>query len=113
MKILLDEHIPSKVRLDFGDKHDVVTARRMSWDGKKNGELLGLMTLKGFEVLITMDKSIVHQQNLERFPITVILLKAESNKHEIIQPLIPQVLDLLKGNLKGGLLIVQQLKENS
>jgi predicted nuclease of predicted toxin-antitoxin system len=106
MKILLDEHIPSKVRLDFGDTHEIVSARRIGWDGKKNGELLGLMTLNGFDVLITMDKSIEHPKPC-RFPITIILLRAESNKHEVIQPLIPQVLALLKGNLKRGVLTVE------
>lgn len=40
---------------------------KMRWNGKKNGELLRLMMSNGFHVLITMDKSIEHQQKLDRF----------------------------------------------
>ncbi len=61
------------------------------------------MTLTGFEVLITMDRSLPYQQNLSRSPIVVILLKARMNVHELIQPLVPQVLELLNRNPKPGL----------
>lgn len=112
MKILLDENIPKRLRLDFGDDHQVFTARQMGWNGKKNGELLGLLTRDAFEVLITMDRNIEHQQNLERYPIAIILLKAATNKRTTIQPLIPIVLKLLKGNLKRGISIVERQKDN-
>ncbi len=111
MKILLDENIPKGLRLDFGGDHRVFTARQMGWNGKKNGELLGLLTRDAFEVLITMDKNIEYQQNLERYPIAIILLKAERSNRTVIQPLIPQVLTLLKGRLKRGILTVERQKD--
>lgn len=40
MKILLDENMPTKVKYDFGESHEVRTVRDMGWLGKKNGELL-------------------------------------------------------------------------
>jgi predicted nuclease of predicted toxin-antitoxin system len=42
MKILLDENLPTKIKYNFGDPHDVSTIKDMGWLGKKNGELLGL-----------------------------------------------------------------------
>lgn len=41
MKLLLDENLPKKLKLDF-EIHDVFTVRDMSWQGIKNGELLKL-----------------------------------------------------------------------
>ncbi len=43
MKILLDENLPKKLKVDFGTEHEVKTVRDMGWLGKKNGELLGLI----------------------------------------------------------------------
>jgi len=56
MKILLDENIPAKLKLDFDDEYEAKTVRDMRWLGKKNGELLGLAAFNGFDVFITLDK---------------------------------------------------------
>ena len=53
MKILLDENIPAKVISDFGQGFEVKTTREMGWNGKKNGELLGLSTFNSFNFFIT------------------------------------------------------------
>lgn len=55
MKILLDESLPRKLRYDFGEEHEVRTVRDMGWLGKKNGELLRLMTENSFELFVTVD----------------------------------------------------------
>ncbi len=39
MKILLDENMPAKVKYDFGEGFEIITAKDMGWLGKKNGEL--------------------------------------------------------------------------
>jgi len=36
----------------------------MGWAGKKNGELLALMAGTGFEVLLTVDQNLSHQQDV-------------------------------------------------
>ncbi|MCY7377125.1 MAG: hypothetical protein LH472_14285 [Pyrinomonadaceae bacterium] len=48
MKILLDENLPKKLKINFAAEHEVHTVREKDWNGKRNGELLGLMTLDGF-----------------------------------------------------------------
>ncbi len=50
MKILLDENLPKKLKITFALEHEVFTVREKNWNGKQNGELLGLMTLNGFDV---------------------------------------------------------------
>ncbi len=57
MKILLDESLPRKLKYDFGQEHEVRTVRDMLWLGKKNGELLKLMTDNNFELFITVNRN--------------------------------------------------------
>ncbi len=107
MKILLDENIPHKLKLDFGIVHEVMTISDVGWNGKKNGELLGLMTLNGFDFFITLDKNLRHQQNLGKFDINIIVLMAWDNKHQTLQPLIEKVKQLLNEGLYNKLNIVE------
>ncbi|MDQ6764433.1 MAG: hypothetical protein M3015_17670 [Bacteroidota bacterium] len=46
--------MPRKLRNDFGGEHEVLTVRDMGWLGKKNGELLRLMTENNFNLFITV-----------------------------------------------------------
>jgi predicted nuclease of predicted toxin-antitoxin system len=96
MRILLDENIPAKVKSDFGKDFEVRTVRDMRWSGKKNGELLGLITFNGFDFFITLDKNLKHQQNLAKFDIKIFILLAKDNKHQTLQPFIEKVKYLLK-----------------
>lgn len=95
---MLDENIPAKLRFDFGKRYEVRTVGDMGWLGKKNGELLGLATLNGFEVFITLDKNLKNQQNLSRFEIKFILLLAKDNKHQTLQPYIEKIKTLLSSD---------------
>ena len=95
MKILLDENIPTKVITDFGKEFEIKTVRDMKWLGKKNGELLGLMTFNGFDFFITLDKNLKFQQNLEKFDITIFLLLSKDSKHQTLQPFIDKVKKIL------------------
>lgn len=98
MRILLDENLPTKVKYDFGQDHEVKTVKDMGWLGKKNGELLGLATLNGFDVFITLDKNLRNQQNLNKFDLKFILLLATDNKHQTLQPYMEKVNELLQRN---------------
>lgn len=88
MRILLDECVPRRLRQELPG-HDVHTVPEMGWSGKKNGELLQLMAVQGFEVLLTVDQSIRHQQNLQTAGIAVVVLVAVSNRLGDLVPLMP------------------------
>lgn len=92
MRILIDENLPLKLVQAFGDRHEVSSARELGWHGKKNGELLGLMTLAGFEGFVTMDKSLPNQQNLAKFALRVFVLRGINNKLETLLELVPIML---------------------
>jgi len=95
MKILLDENLPKKLKIDLGEGFKVKTVREMDWQGKKNGELLGLLTINGFDVLLTIDTNLKFQQNLNKFDIKIIVLNAFDNKHQTLQMLVPDLINTL------------------
>ena len=100
MKLLLDENLPRRLKHEFPE-HDISTVRENGWSGKVNGELLQLMLANDFEALITIDKSLQHQQNFTRYPIPVILLTARSNKYVTLLPLVQSIKSVLD-HLKPG-----------
>ena len=106
MRILLDENIPRRLKFDFNIDDEVSTVQDMNWQGKKNGELMGLMTLAGFDVFITMDKNLQHQQNIKRFSIQIIILDALDSKYKTLQSLIFKVTKALNGKISGQILII-------
>ena len=67
----------------------------IGWAGIENGELLRKAVEPGFDVLITMDSSMVHQQKIERYAIAVVALRAASNRLADTRPLMPALLVLL------------------
>jgi len=95
MRILLDENMPAKVNYDFGEGHEVRTVKDMKWLGKKNGELLGLTAVNGFDIVVTLDKNLKNQQNLDKVSLKFIVLLAKNNKPETIQPFVEKIKALL------------------
>lgn len=78
MKVLLDECVPRKLRLELTE-HAVLTVTEHGWSGIKNGKLLALAETE-FEVFLTVDQNLKYQQNLKAFNIGVILLLARNNR---------------------------------
>lgn len=75
----------------------VRTVPQEGWSGKKNGELLALMSAATFEVLLTVDQGISHQQNLQ----AVVVMFGPSNQLADLIPLVPKVLTAL-GTVRPG-----------
>jgi len=64
MRLPIDECLPQRVKFLFAEAgHDCQTAREAGLSGKENGELLAAADKK-FDVLLTIDKNIRHQQTL-------------------------------------------------
>jgi hypothetical protein len=73
MLVLFDHVTPRGLgRLLAG--HTVKEAKAQGWDRLSNGELLAEAENAGFEVLVTPDKNIRHQQNLARRRIAIVVL---------------------------------------
>jgi hypothetical protein len=101
MRILLDECVPRRLRQALSG-HDVRTVAEMGWSGKKNGELLQLMAGQGFEVFLTADQNIRHQQDLKAAGVAMIVLVAVSNRLADLVPLMPSARTALRSLKPGG-----------
>ena len=89
MKILLDECVTKHLKPHLIG-HEVSTVREMGWSGVKNGKLMTLCVENGFEILLTIDKNLQHQQNLDKYPITIIILNSYSSKVEELIEFLPE-----------------------
>ncbi len=78
-RVLLDENMPGKLTQLFAEGVEAQTVGQRGWKGKQNGELLRAAQDE-FDVLLTIDQGIPHQQNVGRFKIGIILIEARSNR---------------------------------
>ncbi len=91
MRIIIDECVPSIVKRNLPERK-IVSVQDEGWAGIKNGEMLRLVSAK-FDVFITSDKNLRHQQNLAAFELSIILLP--SNQVPVVKVLLPQIDDAL------------------
>jgi hypothetical protein len=73
MFVLFDQGTPVPIR-PFLKEHTVQTTAERGWDTLENGELLKAAEAAGFNVLVTPDKNIRHQQNLTVRTIALVVL---------------------------------------
>ena len=99
MKLLHDECVTRFLKRDLIG-HEVSTVDEAGFKGLKNGTLLRAAQ-DTFDVLVTVDKSIRHQQNLQSFQIAVLLLTAQSNRYQDLKPLVPLALDAVESLQPG------------
>ena len=73
MKILLDHGTPRPLRRELLG-HSVDTAADKGWDRLANGDLIDSAEQDGYEILITTDRNMKHQQNLVGRRLAIIVL---------------------------------------
>ena len=76
----------------------------MGWAGLENGALLDRAA--DFDVFVTANRGIEHQQDLARFRVGVVLLVARSNRMEAYLPLAAGLVDAVKAVKPGELIKV-------
>ena len=104
MRVLLDECLPKRLKRELVG-HEVRTVPEAGWAGRKNGELLRLAAGE-YDVFITVDRNLVFQQKVAGLPFGVIVLRARSNRLTDLQPLMPEVLQVLAGIGSGEVVSV-------
>jgi hypothetical protein len=73
MLILFDHGTPRGIA-QYLTEHTVKEARAQGWDRLTNGELLKAAEDAGFDLLLSTDKNIRYQQNLQHLKIAVVVL---------------------------------------
>jgi hypothetical protein len=74
MRVLFDNGAPRGLARYFTG-HSVEDARARNWEELANGELILVAEQAGFEVLVTTDKNIRHQQNRKTRAIALVVLE--------------------------------------
>lgn len=105
MRILLDENLPWQLG-PLLTGHPVSAVVGMGWGGIQNGRLLTLAQAQ-FDIFLTLDQGIPHQQHLPKFEIAVFLLRAASNDLVDLLPLIPAILAAAPAAQKRALTVVE------
>jgi predicted nuclease of predicted toxin-antitoxin system len=101
MRILIDECAPRALKkhlVKLG--HECRTVQEAGWSGKKNGELLNLAETD-FDVLLTVDSNLRHQQVLTGRKIAIVVLRSSSNRLEHLRQFFPACAKAIE-NVKPG-----------
>lgn len=77
MKILFDQGTPAPLRRALPGR-PVSTAYEQGWSDLQNGDLIRAAEAEGFQVLITTDQNLKHQQNLKGRTLGILLLPTTS-----------------------------------
>lgn len=78
MRLLLDECVDPRVRDLFGD-HEVATVQEEGWAAQEDGPLLRLAQMQ-FDVFLTIDGNLEHQQNIGQLALGVVVVRVSKNQ---------------------------------
>ncbi|WP_221390627.1 DUF5615 family PIN-like protein [Dyadobacter sp. NIV53] len=101
MKILLDECFTKRLKNHLME-FEVSTVRELGLSGTKNGKLMTFCVENNFDILLTIDKNLMFQQNLEKYPVTIVVLNSFTSKIEELISFLP--------SLKSQVTILQKHK---
>ena len=81
MGILLDECVTKGLK-PYLSEFEVFTVSQMKWNGIKDGKLMALCVDNNFDLLLTIDKSLMFQQNPGKYKLTIVALDSLISKIE-------------------------------
>lgn len=99
MKLLLDECVVRDLKKDLVG-HEVSTVVEAGFGGLENGALLRAASSQ-YDALITVDRKLPFQQNINLLPIAVVILSSAGITYADLKPLVPQILKRLS-SVKPG-----------
>lgn len=89
-RVLLDEDVPEPLRQSFEDGMQVETVGYRKWKGFDNGDLLE-QAASEYDVLVTQDDNLSHQQDISRYDIAVIVLRGHTDQLHSLKALMAKV----------------------
>ncbi|MBI3210030.1 MAG: hypothetical protein HYZ37_14185 [Candidatus Solibacter usitatus] len=92
MKILFDANTPATLAKSLRG-HKVSLAVQMGWDRLENGTLLTVAEDDAFDVVVTCDQNLTHQQNLKGRKIAVVVLS--TNHWPRMRPVASRIANLI------------------
>jgi hypothetical protein len=89
MLVLFDNGTPRTLARFLIPHHTVTEARARGWGALENGELLANAESEGFDVLVTTDKNLRYQQNLQGRKIAIVVLGL--GRWSLIRPYVAEI----------------------
>ncbi|MCD5417875.1 DUF5615 family PIN-like protein [Candidatus Bipolaricaulota bacterium] len=105
MRVLLDENLPRQLKRRLAPAVEAQTVQERGWSGKENSELLQLAEVE-FDALLTMDRGVEFQQDIRDMSLSVLVIRAPSNRFADLEPLLPEVGETLKAIQPGQVIRV-------
>ena len=103
-RVLFDEDVPRQLRRDLPE-FTIRTVQEEGWSSVKNGELLRLSS-PIFDVLVTADKRLRHQQNIARHSIGVVVIATRDTRLARLQQVLDELRIAIRDVAPGTLIIV-------
>jgi hypothetical protein len=104
MRVLFDNGTPRGVASGLLG-HAVEECRAHGWDTLRNGELLDAAEAAGFDVLVTTDRNMRHQQNLTNRTIAIVVLG--KGRWRLIKNRLPEIAAAVAAAKPGSVTEVQ------
>jgi hypothetical protein len=101
MRVLLDNCVDAAFR-EHVSRHEVVHVLDIGWEAYLNGTLLSSAETSGFDVLVTVDKSMQNQQNFAKRKIGLVVLNSRLVRLADLIPLAPKLQVLLDAGVAPG-----------
>jgi len=102
-RVLFDEDVPRQLRCDLSE-FEIRTVQEEGWSSVKNGALLRQSSLT-FDVFVTADKRLRHQQNVSQHYIGVVVLGTFDVRLPRLQQILPDIRDAIR-NVRPGTVVV-------
>jgi hypothetical protein len=98
--------MPRQLRRDLPE-FDIRTVQEQGWSAVQNGELLRLASAAFFDVLVTADQRLQHQQNIATFNIGVVIIVAVDTRLPHLRTSLPQLQTAISNVAPGSVAIVK------
>jgi predicted nuclease of predicted toxin-antitoxin system len=103
-RVLFDENMPRKLRRDL-PQCVVRTVQEQGWAGLRNGLLLRRASAE-FDVFVTADQNLRHQQNVAQFTIAVVVIETVDTTVSNLRKMLPQLKAAIEHAAGGTVSIV-------
>jgi hypothetical protein len=103
MLILFDHGTPRGIARALAG-HTVKEARAQGWDTLNNGDLLKAAEDAGFDVLLTTDKNLRHQQNLQGRQLAIVVLS--KSRWSLVRTVLVDIADAVNAAKPGSYALV-------
>lgn len=103
-RVVFDENMPRQLRRELPEFY-IRTVQEEGWAGLANGRLPESAEGR-FDVLVTADQRLLHQQNIPTFNIAVIVIKTHDTRVRNLRHFLPQLKAAIAGAAAGRVVVL-------